>query len=180
MTKKRALLYIFLIVMVLDLLLLCLLAKNYDVIFLKKSNYLAPIILNIVVFFLVVKKSRGVNLVLVILSIILCFWLLIINLWTEFFHSYSYEEITSPQKSNVVIIEHRNSLIDQNISNYKIYQKKYGILMKELTKKDIIITVPYIFSLSQKEIFDFEEPIWINEKKVIFNTLEDRYKFNLD
>lgn len=124
-----------------------------------------PIVLNIIVFIWLAKKIKGKELAFVIIIILFLLYLLLKSLGTQFFHSYSYEEVSSPQKSSSIIIEYRNNLIDASISNYKVYQKKFGILMKELTTRDIIITVPHFLTLSQKEIFDFETPQWINEKK---------------
>jgi len=131
-------------------------------------------------FFLIAKKVRNSrDLACVIIIIVFCFYLLLRSLGTQLFHPYSYEEISSPQKSESIIIEYRYNLFDRSISYYRIYQKKLEIFMKELTKKEIIITDQHHVSWSQKEVFNFESPEWINEKRVIFDTLEGRYKFNL-
>ncbi|MFU1793471.1 hypothetical protein ACM1RC_06375 [Paenibacillus azoreducens] len=180
LANKKVFFYSTLIVLLLDFIVFFL-HGTYDFLFLKETNYLPLTFLNIILTFFFIKNTdKGSYIFIIILIMLLLFYYLIKGLFTMCYHPFYYKEITSPQKSKSVIIEYRFDLFSQRISNYRVYQKKYAFLIKELTKKEIIITREYYLNLTQKELFDFETPIWINEKTVIFNTLEGQHKFKLN
>ncbi|MCJ8015290.1 hypothetical protein MUG84_26850 [Paenibacillus sp. KQZ6P-2] len=179
MTNKKVFFYSTFLILALDFIVLFLL-PTYQVLFLKETNYLPLICLNIILAIFFIKNTKnGFYIVLIILIMLLFIYYLIKSLFIQCYYPFNYKEITSPQKSKSVIIEYRSDLFNQGISHYRVYQKEYAFLIRELTKKEIIITEPYFEDLPKKDLFDFETPTWINEKTVIFDTLEGQRKFKL-
>lgn len=178
MIGRKVLLFFILVVLAMDIILFFITGEYY-VIFFDKSNNLIPIIINIPLLILISRKSKGSILGVIIIVILICFFLLIRSLGTQLFHNYHYAQIYSPQKSQSVIIKYRSDLGDARFSNYRIYQRKSGLFMKELTKKVIKVEGPRFSPLSPDEVFGFETSEWISENTVIFYTYEGPYKFIL-
>jgi len=179
MTNKKVFFYSTFLILALDFVVLLLL-PIYQVLFLKETYYLPLICLNIILTFFFIKNTdKGFYKIIIILIMLLCFYYLVKSLLIQCYYPFYYKEITSPQKSKSVIIEYRFDLFNQGISHYRVYQKEYAFLIRELTKKEINITGLYFLDLTQKDLFDFETPTWINEKTVIFDTLEGQRKFKL-
>lgn len=150
--------FMFMIIVV-DIIWLIASVFDTDITVFKKSNFIIPIVLHIVLFFWLGYKRRGRKKVLFVGLIIFSFLLLIKHLFTPIFDSYSYEHLHIPGNHDEIVVEHRANLIDQGIKEYRVYQTRIrGLLLTELTDKEIVIVEPHGSYLSQKDIFDYSAP----------------------
>ncbi|MDY8024238.1 hypothetical protein [Paenibacillus polymyxa] len=177
---KKIIYYLVFIVLFMNLFLLFLYSINYDVLLFKKGSYLIPIFINIIALILLSTISSGKSLVTLVIIIGLLLLLLLKSIFTQLFHPYSYEQVTSPINNKVILTEYRKSLLDGKVSFYRIYQVKFVVFTKQLTKKEIVIDYPYTLDPSQKEVFDYEAPEWRGENTVIFHTIEGPRRFIMD
>lgn len=168
-----------LIIIFLDVVWLLSSFSNMDITIFKKSNFIVPIVLNIILFFWLSYKSKGGKLALFIVLISFSILLLIKHAFTPLFDPYSYEYLHIPRSHNEIVVEHRANLIDQGITEYRVYQTRIrGLLLTELTTKKIVIEQPHHMPLSQDYIFDYSNPMWTRET-VSFDTYEGKLTFKL-
>jgi hypothetical protein len=152
---------------------------NYDITIFKKSNFIIPIVLHMILFFWLGYKSKGRKLIPFVILIILSFLLLIKNSFAPVFYPYSYEHLNAPGNYSEVIVENRANIIDQGITQYRVYQTKFlGLFLTELTTKEFIIEEPHDLYLSQEDIFNYSAPEWTRET-VSFDTYKGKLTLNL-
>lgn len=152
---------------------------NYDITIFKKSNFIIPIVVHIILFFGLVYKSKGRKRVLFVILIIFSFLLLIKNSFAPVFNPYSYEQLDAPGNYGEVIVEYRSNLLDQGITQYHVYQTKFwGLFLTELTTKEVYIEEPHDLYLSQKDIFNYSAPEWTRDT-VSFDTYNGKLTLNL-
>lgn len=168
-----------LVILLIDIIWLFSSIINYDITIFKKSNFIIPIVLHLILFFWLGYKSKGRKLILFVILIILSFFLLIKNSLTPLFNSYSYEYLNAPGNYGEVIVEHRANILDQGITQYRVYQTKFwGLFLTELTTKEVNIEEPHDLYLSQEDIFNYSAPEWTRET-VSFDTYKGKLTLNL-
>ncbi|QUL55276.1 hypothetical protein KDC22_01415 [Paenibacillus tritici] len=168
-----------LIIVFIDIIWLFSSTFNYDITIFKKSNFIVPIVLHIILFFWLGYKSKGRKLILFVILIILSFLFLIKQSFAPVFNPYSYEHLDVPGNYGEVIVEHRANLIDQGITEYRVYQTKLlGLFLTELTTREVFIEEPHDLYLSQKDIFNYSAPEWTRET-VSFETYKGKLTLNL-
>lgn len=166
------------VVFAIDIIVLLLLCSGYSVIWLSQTYYLFLIGLNIVLLFILFHKCLTKRrLILALLSLSFAIFISCAAVWL--FHPYQYFSYSSPKGTNHILIQYRKDLLEARISNYTIYQQKYGILMKKLPPKKITITVPEDVELTQKEVFDYMNPQWMGEDTVKIYSRQRPYVFRL-
>lgn len=170
-----------LIIVIIDIIWLFSFIINYDITIFKKSNFVMPIILHIILFFWLGYKSKGRKLILFVVLIIFSSLLLIKYSFAPVFDPYSYEHlhIPGPGHYSEVIVEHRANLLDQDITKYRVYQTKFwGLFLTELTTKEVVIEEPHDLYLSQEDTFDYSAPKW-TRGTVSFDTYKGKLTFKL-
>lgn len=176
----RKLRYIFtLLIIALDIVWLFSSVIDYDITIFRQSNYLVPILLYMILFFWLARKSEGNRLILLVIVTTLSFFLLIKHSFTPIFNPFSYEHVTVPGNKGSIIVEHRANLMDQGITHYRVFQTKwFGLFLTELTTKEVTLEEPYDLYLSQEDIFNYNSPKWTNET-VSFDTYNGNLTLDL-
>ncbi|MCM3126953.1 hypothetical protein ACFQ3J_04685 [Paenibacillus provencensis] len=179
-STKRKLRKVYIILLItIDLLWFITSMIEYEITFFKKSNYLIPIILHVILFYLLARKSEGNRLIVLVIIITLSFFLLIKHSFTPIFNPFSYEYVTVPANKGGVIVEHRPNLIDQGIKYFRVYQTKFaGLFLTELTTKEVVVEEPYNLIFSEEDFFDYNSPKWTKDT-VTFDTYNGELTLNL-
>jgi len=177
---QKILLYVQITIFTLDAAVLYLLLGGDHIIWLRETYYLPLIGANIILFFLLLQKKNSTKRRRLILFIIISFILFIQCSATALFHPYEFVYQYSPSHKNSIIIEKRKDLWEARISHYRVFQQKHGFLMKRLSDHVITITVPEDSNYSDKEIFDYRSPQWLDEHRFRINGLNGPYLFRLD
>lgn len=170
-----------LIIVFIDIIWLFSFIINYDITIFKKSNFVIPIALHLILFFWLAYKSKGKKLILFVVLIIFSSLLLIKHSFAPMFNPYSYEHLhlPGPGHDSEIIVEHRANLIDQGITQYRVYQTKiWGLFLTELTNKEVVIEEPHGSYLSQEDIFDYSAPEW-TRGTVSFDTYKGKLTLKL-
>ncbi|WP_242222463.1 hypothetical protein [Bacillus cereus group sp. BfR-BA-01380] len=160
MSRRKVICILLLLVIILfDMVLFWLDRNEYYFIFLKSTGYIFPIILNIIVFFVIgktLKLSNDINGIVLILGIIILggysFFFSITNL--------EYSTSTSPEESEILYIGHRTATLGETRYIYVFYQEKYGVFMKKIVGKDLVLI---------NSGLPTDSPTWVNEHKVKFS-----------